>query len=662
MFGIEKAVLVSTLMLVGLGGVAAGNADEELVLAKDGVARQVITVANDASVSEKHAAKELASFLRQVTGAEFALKTPAEAGKAPQIAVGPGAARVIVPGISLDGLDDDGILIKAVSPSLVLTGGPGAARGTLYSVYTFLEDQVGCRWWTRSDSVIPKKPTLSVTAKLDTRFVPPIWRREVYFLEGANPDWCVRNKINAGYIDMKDAARGGAIEFAGRSCHTFYLLVPPSKYFDKHPEWFAEINGKRVPEGSQLCLTNPEVAKVAAETAREWLRANPRAKMVAVDQNDYHLNCTCAKCKAVDEEEGGPSGSNIRFANAVAAELEKEFPGVWIETFAYGYTRKPPRLAKPRDNVVVRLCSIECDFAHPLTHPNNKEFREDIEGWSKICKQLLIWDYVSNFYHYLQAHPNFRVLGPNIRFFRDHSVKGIFEQGNGQSLGASGAALKTWVISKLLWNPDLDDSKLIDEFIDGYYGPAAPKIRDYFDLIHDDKLVEGFQMGISVPQNAPYLASPLLAKSAALLDEAKAAAAADSPEFLRRVEIVELGVLYSLLVNDFDEFFAKGAVPDKEKFLARLERFETIANREKITHVAEGGDLLPDWVKRIRGVVSGGSLPQTEWTASLKNGEAKVLRLEQNGSSPPIPTRPATGTDGMRRSSTTRNGRRTGRI
>jgi hypothetical protein len=598
-------------------------------LARDGAARAVIAVARDASPSERHAADELAVFLKQVTGGVFPLKTPDETGGAFCLAVGPGAARALAPDLALEGLGADGIVIRGVAgprPGLALTGGPGAPRGTLYAVYTFLEDQVGCRWWTATESAIPRRPTLAVPADPGVRYVPPIWRREQSFREGLDPDWSARSKLNAGCIDMSDDARGGAIEFAGRSCHTHYFLVPPSKYFAEHPEWFSEVSGKRAPEGAQLCLSNPDVLEAATRTAGEWLRANPRAKLISITQNDYQTWCTCAPCRAVDEAEGGPSGSNLRFANAVAEALEKEFPDVWVETFAYEYTRKPPRITRPRDNVVVRLCSIECDFAHPLSHDANRAFREDLEGWKRISKQLIIWDYVTNFQHYLQAHPNLRVLGPNIRFFRDHAVKGIFEQGNRQSLGAWGGALKSWVLARLLWNPDLDDRKLIDEFLDGYYGPAAAPLRAYLDLVHDPALVAGFTMTISAPPDAPYLAPEVTARAAALIEQAKAAAAR-LPDYLRRVERVELCVLYSRLVSDFNVFIRSGAIADPAAFLARLARFEAIASREDVTHVAESGDRLPEWVKRVRGVATGRSLPQTAWTAGLAKGEVAVIRL-----------------------------------
>ena len=78
-----------------------------------------------------------------------------------------------------------------------------------------------------------------------------------------------------------------------------------------------------------------------------------------------------------------------------------------FETLAYQYTRKPPRLVRPRPNVIVRLCWIECSFVRPLTTGRNATFRKDLEGWTKIAGRLYVWDYVTNFSNYVQPHANF---------------------------------------------------------------------------------------------------------------------------------------------------------------------------------------------------------------------------------------------------------------
>ena len=141
--------------------------------------------------------------------------------------------------------------------------------------------------------------------------------------------------------------------------------------------------------------------------------------------------------------------------------IKDEFPGVYVDTLAYRYTRKAPKRLKPRDNVIVRLCSIECCFAHPLTADceANKEFASDIKAWSGICKNLFIWDYTTDFLYYVNPFPNLRVLQKNVRFFIDHNVIGMFEQGNGQSYSAEFGELRAYLISKLLWDPYMSEKE-----------------------------------------------------------------------------------------------------------------------------------------------------------------------------------------------------------
>ena len=207
----------------------------------------------------------------------------------------------------------------------------------------------------------------------------------------------------------------------------------------------------------------------------------------SISQNDWMGRCECVKCKAIEEEEQSPSGLLLRFVNAVAADIEKEFPNVLVETLAYQYTRKPPKLARPRANVVVRLCSIECSFVQSLEEPQNRAFRDDIVGWSKIAPQLFVWDYVTNFSNYLLPHPNYRSLAPNIRFFVNHNTIGMFEQGDcGSSIGDF-VRLRAWLITHLMWNPDLDEKSLTKEFMQGYYGAAAPHLLAYRDVIDEGR-------------------------------------------------------------------------------------------------------------------------------------------------------------------------------
>jgi len=237
----------------------------------------------------------------------------------------------------------------------------------------------------------------------------------------------------------------------------------------------------------------------------------------------------------------------LAFVNYIAEKIEPEFPQVAVDTFAYQYTRKPPRTIKPRPNVIVRLCSIEGNFRESLDHPSNAAFLADLEGWAKICQRLYIWDYTTDFQNYVNPHPNWFVLGPNLRLFQTNHVRGVFEQGAYQGFGGEMAELRAWVLAQLLWNPQQDDRALIHEFLEGYYGKAAAKpIAAYLELMQRES--QGFYLACFLRKNAPHLKFKPLAEAETLWSEAERLVAND-PELLARVRLGHLPVRYAFLVN-----------------------------------------------------------------------------------------------------------------
>jgi hypothetical protein len=328
--------------------------------------------------------------------------------------------------------------------------------------------------------------------------------------------------------------------------------------------------------------------KELVKNLKERLRNNPAATIASVSQNDWHGNCQCSLCAAIEKEEESPAGLVLRFVNAVAEDTEKDFPHVAISTLAYQYTRKPPKLTKPRHNVIVRLCSIECSFSKPLSDERNEKFAADIIGWSKICDRLYIWDYTTNFRHYVMPHPNLRVLGPNVRFFADHNVKGIFEQGAYQSYGAEMAELRAWVLAKLLWNPALDGQKLIDEFIEGYYEPAASHIKAYLNVTHDAVEESGDWLGCFSSHTAKFLSLETLSKGWAHLKAAEASVQND-PDLHLRVQVAQLPVMYTFMVrwDELREKAAGAAWPMPASIQDTFARFLEVAKKKNVTRLNE---------------------------------------------------------------------------
>ena len=565
------------LFLVGRGHGA-------VTLAQNGAAKAVIVVAEDAPEPERHAAAELADFLRQITDATFEISHTSVAGKS-SLLVGPTAARLADAGFSTDGLGADGIIIRTIGDDLILAG--GHPRGTLYAVYTFLEEHLGCRWWSSKVSTIPEKPTLTA-GTLDVRYVPALEYRESFWFDALDGDWSVRNKCN-GNSNRLDDKRGGRHRYEG-FVHTFYPLIPPDKYFEDHPEWFSVIDGKRSHKRAQLCLTNEQMRAELVKNLKGRLHNHPGATIASVSQNDWRGNCQCDKCAAIEKEEGSPAGLMLRFVNAVAEDIEEDFPNVAISTLAYQYTRKPPKITKPRDNVIVRLCSIECSFSVPLSHERNSTFRDDIVGWSKICHRLYVWDYTTNFRHHIMPHPNLRVLGPNVRFFVDHSVKGLFEQGAYTTNGAEMAELRAWVLAKLLWDPTRDEQELVDEFIAGYYGPAGPHIHEYLKITHDAVEASGDKLGCFSPHTATFLSFETLSRGWKRLKAAEEAVQ-NNPDLRFRIQVAQLPVMYTFMMR-WDEMRNRCEAtgthwPMPESIEATFKQFKEVAEKKKITRLNE---------------------------------------------------------------------------
>ena len=611
-------------LLVAMAAITlwAGANCSAMVLAENGQAKVRIWTTSGESESVQHAARELAYFLEEITGAHFEFTDTMMAGEPCIRVVGGGkhvSLRPVVIGaqstiedrpdnpgteghlVRTDNLGDEGIVIKTFGNTLLLGG--GEPRGALYAVYTFLEDYVGCRWWSSTESTIPKKPTLEIS-QIDVRYTPILEYREPFWFDAHDGNWAVRNKCNGNSVRV-DGLRGGKHVYEG-FVHTFYPLIPPQKYFDTHPEWFSEIDGKRTTKRAQLCLTNEAMRQELVKNLRARLRANPTATIASVSQNDWHGNCQCAKCAAIEKEEGSPAGLMLRFVNAVAEDIEEEFPHVAISTLAYQYTRRPPKFVKPPDNVIVRLCSIEASFSVPLADERNKPFRDDIIGWSKICDRLYVWDYVTNFRHYIMPHPNLRVLGPNVKFFADHSVKGIFEQGAYTTNGAEMAELRAWVLAKLLWDPSRDGDALIDEFIEGYYGPAAPHIEAYLKVTHDAAEKSGDWLGCFEKFTAKFLSFDTLSRGWEHLAKAEAAVESD-PDLHFRVQVAQLPVMYTFMMR-WDEMRqaaqeAGADWPMPASIQETHDRFMVVAKKKNVTRLNEwneGFGALDDALKRAQ--------------------------------------------------------------
>jgi hypothetical protein len=322
--------------------------------------------------------------------------------------------------------------------------------------------------------------------------------------------------------------------------HTFHKFLPEKQFYQSNPEYYALRGDKRLP--TQLCLTNPDVLAIVKDSVASLFQQYPKASVLSVSQDDNQQHCQCDNCMKIDKEEGSPSGTMIRFVNEVAAT----FPNKKISTLAYQYTRKPCK-TKPLDNVLITLCSIECDRSAPIAEKCT-DFSNDLKGWGKLTNNIRIWDYTTQFTNFLAPFPNIYTLQPNIKLFRDNNAKWVFEQHSNNP--SELFELRSYITAQLLWNPDQNFDALLTDFTNGYYEEAGPFVKKYITKIHakikEDSDFFLFLYGDPSEAFTSYLSPELLTDYSKLFNEAEKAVAG-KPDIVGRLKMARLGVDYAVL-------------------------------------------------------------------------------------------------------------------
>eukprot|EP01050_Picozoa_sp_SAG11_P009883 SAG11_NODE_963_length_6375_cov_6.744105_2_plen_1331_part_00 len=335
-------------------------------------------------------------------------------------------------------------------------------------------------------------------------------------------------------------------------CHTAYPLVcsnathgnargtcprfdaPPQDFFKSKNHWFWPHNcsdpsqcrdSSNMPvqfansSYGQLCWHNEDLILYLIEQARDMLTAveaqpGPPPRFFSVTQNDNIKMCQDPEeLFIVDENGGAVVAPMLAATNRIAIALADEFPDVLFDTFAYVNTLQAPTKIRPADNVVIRVCTAECNFAAPLTDPVNALLAGNITEWAKISKQLTVWDYTVNFLRPVQPFPDWFAVGENLAFWKEHKVIGYMAQGSTAfPPGTDLHELKTYVTSRILWDSGRDPLAEIAQFIVLYYGEevGGPAVKLYMETMIGSMIAIGYcraddGRSLGFPPTAPFL-------------------------------------------------------------------------------------------------------------------------------------------------------------
>ncbi|QDU39613.1 hypothetical protein Mal4_39590 [Maioricimonas rarisocia] len=489
-----------------------------IVLVRDGTpVHNMICLPNDeADPAAVLALKEYRALVTRATGTEpVRVAEPVEGTPTIFFGRNPWSEEA---GVTTEGLESEGFRIRTIGQDIHVVGrdtaGVGAHRvrgsvgmepGTLFGTYEFLERCYGMlfAWHDELGTIVPPQLDLSIQP-IDMKDAPDCLYRQFTKSPAGQANEVYGRRLRLGHpIDVRHE-------------HNWHRIMSPDVYGADHPEWFAEINGKRYPKhysekrGGQVCTSNPQVVEHFAKAAIDYFDKTPHSQMFSIAANDGRKFCTCRECLALDSGDVRPDGRRITtdriiaFSNQVAERVAQVHPDKRLGVIIYLDYKYPPKRVKP----------------HPmlfLVHPTNSGFSQGVyyEGdrWSEAAMERGWHSAAGTFYKYDIWHydqtplymiaPVTKHLIEKCRAQQKHGVDGGYHYvaRSYELLGAS-----HYLLARLLWDDDFDAETAERRYYSALYGAAGDSVKNYYDLL-ESRLVKVFHEGPGDAKKEPMIAS-----------------------------------------------------------------------------------------------------------------------------------------------------------
>ncbi len=511
-----------------------------------------------------HAAKIIRSQLWRIKGVVLPLK-PGAAGSASGIVIGGSSVHAGPGGYEL-----------TVTPGCAVL--QGNRPGGLDLGAVALLNKLGIEYRTTYDFTVPEKLECTMSRTVVTPAIPvrkASWVQSMPELIGYSDPVIFANTVKLGF-----ASRGNG--------HSAPGFLSYEEFKPTHPEWFAlqedgnrltKVPGKRFE--THYCMSNAAGRALLAERFVEFIKSEPLSTYFGLYPGDGGgMYCRCDACAKMGKNLGE---RNLAWVNDIAKRVEKECPGRFITTYAYVDSRFPPENVLPDKNVLVLYCPYEPVWQNHLItdHPDNRQGLADLDGWEKKCPDNMgAFVYPSSCREKLNLWPAFYANYVKYKRFATHKYKVIEYCGLTPSYGSgvvpdtnSFTKLALCVFGKVLVDPSIDVETEIDRFMAGYYGPAAPAMRKYFNLIHKEVKDRNWSQNTERILRG-LVSKPFAAKCYALFAEAEKAA--PSGVYRNRVEMEKLPLLWHDLT---DNCRGNGKISSAElpAYAAKLAEFCRIA-------------------------------------------------------------------------------------
>ena len=553
-----------------------------VTLLENGEVKVTVVYSEGASESLIAAADFMAATIDRMSGSSgvrTAVKKGGESGFS--IYVGRAANSAL---IDLSDVKDDGYKLEIKPEGIYIVGKTDDA--TRNGIYDFLETHLECMYVSPENTYVPLCPTVKLALEEKT-VNPTITWRKVYQFESLLNGWYERLKMNGTIVKEGENSIELYNEW-GTWCHSSFEFVPPEKYFDEHPEYYAKFLGKRRYQfnvlgrtfPTHLCYTNEEVYQIAEAELVKRIEANPEVKFWDFSIMDtYFATCRCKECKKFNKEAGSEMGTLLAFLNRLADAIRDDYPDVYLSTLAYQRVKNPPKNMKCAPNLCINVCAFPGTQSYPYSTEGgikaSREFAERVVEWGKICDNILVWDYVVNFTHLKLPFPNFEFQKENLEFYLENNIRFVFHQGSREPMDEN-AEMRTYLLSRQLWDKDVDLLALAKKYVAVVYGDAAGLVEEYMDTANAAMIESGADLSLyDSPKKHKngYLAPKLTDKYLELTEKMLEVAENSDTVNVKAVEMLRVNALYAKMTDASWDYRAKKAAFEEFKALSEKYNF-----------------------------------------------------------------------------------------
>lgn len=553
-----------------------------VTLLENGEVKATVVYSDGASESLIAAADFMAATLERMSGSNgvrTAVKDGSESGFSIYVGMAANSAA-----IDLSDVNDDGYKLEIKPEGIYIVGKTDDA--TRNGIYDFLETHLECMYVSPENTYVPLCPTVKLALEEKT-VNPTITWRKVYQYESVQNGWYERLKMNGTIVKEGENSIELYNEW-GTWCHSSFEFVPPEKYFDEHPEYYAKFLGKRRYQfnvlgrtfPTHLCYTNEEVYQIAEAELVKRIEANPEVKFWDFSIMDtYFATCRCKECKKFNKEAGSEMGTLLAFLNRLADAIRDDYPDVYLSTLAYQRVKNPPKNMKCAPNLCINVCAFPGTQSYPYSTEGgikaSREFAERVVEWGKICDNILVWDYVVNFTHLKLPFPNFEFQKENLEFYLENNIRFVFHQGSREPMDEN-AEMRTYLLSRQLWDKDVDLLALAKKYVAVVYGDAAGLVEEYMDTANAAMIESGADLSLyDSPKKHKngYLAPKLTDKYLELTEKMLEVAENSDTVNVKAVEMLRVNALYAKMTDASWDYRAKKAAFEEFKALSEKYNF-----------------------------------------------------------------------------------------